>query len=226
MAGLATGRSRAIKGSSTRDLGTPNRAQRLAILRPRAGVRQTSHVTTPGGWRVASRPRYIVSRYCRLHLAMRARFAHSPESCRQPGPTQRVHDRPGHLAPRQNGQAVPLRLPRLDPHPRSQPTPALTDGPDELWRTIVGVHLTTRRRLVTVIELGRKPSDVVRPLVLAAEIHAGWPGAKFWLGTGAQVLPRLEYVPDLREALDRTLAEAVERVEQWILEAGWERDYS
>lgn len=108
----------------------------------------------------------------------------------------------------------------------SQPTPALTDGPDELWRTIVGVHLTTRRRLVTVIELGRKPSDVVRPLVLAAEIHAGWPGAKFWLGTGAQVLPRLEYVPDLREALDRTLAEAVERVEQWILEAGWERDYS
>ena len=43
---------------------------------------------------------------------------------------------------------------------------------------------------------------------------------------GAEVLPRLEHVPDLREALDRTLAEAVERVERWILEAGWERDYS
>jgi hypothetical protein len=77
-----------------------------------------------------------------------------------------------------------------------------------------------------VIELGREPSSAVRPLVLAAEIHAGWPGAKFWLGAGAQVLPRLEYVPDLREALDRTPAEAVERVERWILEAGWERDYS
>ncbi len=106
----------------------------------------------------------------------------------------------------------------------SQPTPALTDGADEQWRTIAGVHLTTRRRLVTVIELGREPADVLRPLVLAAEIHAGWPGARSWLGAGAEVLPRLEYVPYLRDALDRTLAEAVERVEQWIREAGWERD--
>lgn len=77
-----------------------------------------------------------------------------------------------------------------------------------------------------MIELGRDASDLVRPLVLAAEIHAGWPGAKSWLGAGARVLPRLEYVPDLRGALDRTLAEAVERVERWIREAGWERDYS
>jgi hypothetical protein len=35
---------------------------------------------------------------------------------------------------------------------------------------------------------------------------------------------REEYVPYLRDALDVTLAEAVERVERWIREAGWERD--
>ncbi len=104
---------------------------------------------------------------------------------------------------------------------------APSDSPEERWLTIVGVYLTTRRRLVTVVELGRDVAlPPVRPLVLAADIHAGWPGARAWLGAGGRVLPRLEGVPHLREALDATLDDAVERVETWMREAGWGRDYA
>jgi hypothetical protein len=103
---------------------------------------------------------------------------------------------------------------------------ALSDPPATPWRTIVGVYLTTRRQLVTVVELARDPPvPPVRPLVLAGEIHAGWPGARAWLCAGTSLLPRLDEAPDLREALDRTLGDAVERVECWMREAGSRRDY-
>jgi len=109
----------------------------------------------------------------------------------------------------------------------SRPARALSDPPDELWRTMVSVYLTTRRRLVTVVELGREPPEPpARPLVLAAELHAGWAGARSWLGSGARLLPRLEYVPDLVEPLEGALSDAVERVERSMREAGWARDYS
>jgi len=109
----------------------------------------------------------------------------------------------------------------------SRPARALSDPPDELWRTMASVYLTTRRRLVTVVELGREqPPNAVRPLVLTAELHAGWGGARSWLRSGARLLPCLDHVPDLRESLEGALSDAVERVEQSIREAGWERDYS
>jgi hypothetical protein len=95
---------------------------------------------------------------------------------------------------------------------------------------LVSVYLTTQRRLVTVVELGREPPQpperAARPLVLAAELHAGWAGARSWLGLGARLLPRLEYVPDLMESLEGALSEAVEGVERSMREAGWPRDYS
>ena len=92
---------------------------------------------------------------------------------------------------------------------------------------MVSVYLTTRRRLVTVVQLGREPPEPsARSLVLAAELHAGWAGAKSWLASGARLLPRLEYVPDLVESLEGALSEAAERVEQSMREAGWARDYS
>jgi hypothetical protein len=92
---------------------------------------------------------------------------------------------------------------------------------------MVSVYLTTRRRLVTVVELGREPPDPsARPLVLAAELHVGWAGARSWLGSGTRLLHRLEYVPDLMESLKGALSEAVERVERSMREAGWARDYS
>ena len=92
---------------------------------------------------------------------------------------------------------------------------------------MASVYLPTRRRLVTVVELGREqPANAVRPLVLTAELHAGWGGARSWLRSGARLLPRLDYVPDLRESLEGALSDAVERVEQSMREAGWERDYS
>ena len=78
-----------------------------------------------------------------------------------------------------------------------------------------------------MVELGRDAGHPpVRPLVLAAEIHAGWPGAKAWLGVGGRVLPRLEGVPHLHDALDAALDDAVERVETWMREAGWGRNYT
>jgi hypothetical protein len=93
----------------------------------------------------------------------------------------------------------------------------LTEGPDEPWQAIAGVHLTTSRRLVTVAELSREGQErQARPLVLAAEIHAGWPGAKSWLETAASAIPNVEFLPDLKIALESALAEAVERVDEWI----------
>lgn len=60
----------------------------------------------------------------------------------------------------------------------------------------------------------------MRPLVLATEIHADWPGARAWLASGTCLLPRLDDGPDLHEALHGTLGDAVERVERWMREAG------
>ena len=98
---------------------------------------------------------------------------------------------------------------------------ALSDPPDALWRTIVGVYLTTRQQLVTVVELARDATlHPVRPLVLAAEIHADWSDARAWLGSGISLLPRLDEAPDLREALDGTLGDVIERVARWMREAG------
>lgn len=89
----------------------------------------------------------------------------------------------------------------------------------------MSIYLTARRRLVTVVELERDPPPAgVRPLVLAAQAHAGWRGARSWLGLGTRVLPCLEYVPDLRDTLDATLRDAIARMEQRIRDAGWARD--
>lgn len=77
-----------------------------------------------------------------------------------------------------------------------------------------------------MVELGREPPEPsARPLVLAADLHAGWSGAKSWLDSG-RLLPRPEYLPDLAESLEGALSEAVERVERSMREAGWARDYS
>ncbi|HTC24057.1 MAG TPA: hypothetical protein VK688_06825, partial [Gemmatimonadales bacterium] len=53
-------------------------------------------------------------------------------------------------------------------------------------------------------------------LVLAADIHAAWPGARRWLETAASAIPNVEFLPDLKIALESALAEAVERVDEWI----------
>jgi hypothetical protein len=99
----------------------------------------------------------------------------------------------------------------------SRLAPALADVGDDAWHTIAEVHLTTRSRLVTVVELSREPpAELTKRLVLAAEIHAGWPGARCWLETAADVAPPVEHVPNLRDALEGTLAEAIERTDHWI----------